>query len=120
LRVVSADAVMDAHQRALDERAITIIAKRQPMAQDLRVVVGALRMAADFERIGDLAKNIAKRVSAVSEGVTPKSLSHSIDVMAQLVMEQLDEVVAAYAARNAGRLEALRIDDEQIDIQYTA
>lgn len=120
LRVVSADAVMDAHQRALDERAITIIAKRQPMAQDLRVVVGALRMAADFERIGDLAKNIAKRVSAVSEGVTPKSLSHSIDVMAKLVMEQIDEVVAAYAARDAGRLEALRIDDEQIDIQYTA
>jgi phosphate transport system protein len=119
-RVVSEDAIMDAHQRELDERAITIIAKRQPMAQDLRIVVGAIRMAADFERIGDLAKNIAKRVSAVSEGVTPKSLSHSIDAMAKLVMEQIDEVVAAYAARDAGRLEALRIDDEQIDIQYTA
>ena len=58
-RVVSEDALMDAHQRELDERAITIIAKRQPMAQDLRVVVGAIRMAVDFERIGDLAKNIA-------------------------------------------------------------
>jgi phosphate transport system protein len=119
-RVVSEDALMDSRQRELDERAITVIAKRQPMAQDLRVVVGAIRMAADFERIGDLAKNIAKRVSAVSEGAPPRSLSHSIDVMAKLVMGQIDEVVAAYAAHDASRLEALRIDDELIDIQYTA
>lgn len=119
-RVVSEDAVMDACQRDLDEKAITIIARRQPMAQDLRVVVGAIRMAAEFERIGDLAKNVAKRVSAVSEGTAPKSLSHSIDAMAKLVMEQIDDVVAAYAARDAIRLETLRIDDEQIDIQYTA
>ena len=61
-RVVSDDAIMDAKQRELDDRAITLIAKRQPMAHDLREVVGAIRMAADLERIGDLAKNIAKRV----------------------------------------------------------
>lgn len=119
-RVVSEDVVMDARQRELDERAITVIAKRQPMAQDLRVVVGAIRMAADLERIGDLAKNIAKRVNAVSEGATPKSLSHSIDVMAKLVMKQVSEAIAAYEARDAARLEALRIDDQNIDIQYTA
>ena len=58
---------MDAKQRELDDRAITLIAKRQPMAQDLRAVVGAIRMAADLERIGDLAKNIAKRVGAVGQ-----------------------------------------------------
>ena len=66
-RVVSDDAIMDAKQRELDDRAITLIAKRQPMAQDLRAVVGAIRMAGDLERIGDLAKNIAKRVSAVGQ-----------------------------------------------------
>ena len=66
-RVVSDDTIMDAKQRELDDRAITLIAKRQPMAQDLRSVVGAIRMAADLERIGDLAKNIAKRVSAVGQ-----------------------------------------------------
>src|SRR5207247_925411 len=58
-RVISDDTVMDAKQRELDDRSITLIAKRQPMAQDLRSVVGAIRMAADLERIGDLAKNIA-------------------------------------------------------------
>src|SRR5690606_21853509 len=119
-RVVSEDAIMDARQRELDERAITIIALRQPMAQDLRIVVGAIRMAAELERIGDLAKNIAKRVNAVSEGATPKSLSHSIDVMAKLVMNQISEAVSAYEARDEKRLETLRLDDQEIDVQYTS
>lgn len=119
-RVISDDAVMDARQRELDERAITLIAKRQPMAQDLRSVVGAIRMAADLERIGDLAKNIAKRVNAVGEGSTPRTLSHSIEAMAQMVMDQVGTVVAAYEARNAEGLKTLRADDEKIDIQYTA
>src|SRR5690554_4906754 len=56
-RVISDDALMDARRRELDDRAITLIAERQPVAQDLRWVVGAIRMAADLERIGDLAKN---------------------------------------------------------------
>lgn len=119
-RVVSEDALMDARQRELDERAITLIAKRQPVAQDLRSVVGAIRMAADLERIGDLAKNIAKRVSAVGEGATPRELSHSIDAMARMVMDQVGDVIASYEARNAERLAALRAEDEKIDIQYTA
>jgi phosphate transport system protein len=119
-RVISDDAVMDAKQRELDDRAITLIAKRQPMAQDLRSVVGAIRMAADLERIGDLAKNIAKRVGAVGETATPKTLSHSIEVMAELVLEQVTRVVEVYVARDAPALTQLRADDEKIDIKYTS
>ena len=119
-RVVSDDTVMDARQRELDERAITLIAKRQPMAQDLRSVVGAIRMAADLERIGDLAKNIAKRVNAVGDGATPRELSHSIDAMARLVLGQVGDVIAGYEARDAEGLAMLRVQDEKIDIQYTA
>ena len=119
-RVISDDTVMDARQRELDDSAITLIAKRQPMAQDLRSVVGAIRMAADLERIGDLAKNISKRVSAVGEDATPRGLSHSIDTMAQMVMEQVAAVIAAYEARDPEALKTLRADDEKIDIQYTA
>src|SRR5690606_14579739 len=107
-RVVSDDVVMDARQRDLDERAITLIAKRQPMAQDLRSVVGAIRMAADLERIGDLAKNIAKRVNAVGESQTPRTLTHSIDAMAQLVMAQVGSVIERYEARDAQGLVTLR------------
>ncbi|MGX9573050.1 phosphate signaling complex protein PhoU [Mesorhizobium sp. f-mel] len=119
-RVVSDDAIMDARQRELDDSAITLIAKRQPMAQDLRAVVGAIRMAGDLERIGDLAKNIAKRVSAVGQSATPRNLSHGIDAMADLVLVQLRGVVEHYVSRNAGALKELRADDQKIDVKYTA
>jgi phosphate transport system protein len=119
-RVISDDAVMDAKQRELDDRAITLIAKRQPMAQDLRAVVGAIRMAADLERIGDLAKNIAKRVGAVGQSATPRGLSHSIEAMSGMVLGQVNGVVDRYVADDAEALMKLRADDEKIDVQYTA
>lgn len=119
-RVISEDAVMDAHQRDLDERAITLIAKRQPMAQDLRAVVGAIRMAGDLERVGDLAKNIAKRVSAVGQSAMPKTLSHGIEGMSKLVLEQVHNVIDRYAGRDAAGLAELRAADENIDVSYTA
>ena len=119
-RVVSDDASMDAKQRELDDRAITLIAKRQPMAQDLRAVIGAIRMAGDLERIGDLAKNIAKRVSAVGQSSTPRNLSHGIETMSELVLEQVRGVVDLYVAREADGLQGLRVSDQKVDIQYTA
>ena len=63
--VVAADPSIDALQREIEEKAVLTIARRQPMAVDLREIVGALRVANDLERIGDLAKNIAKRVLAL-------------------------------------------------------
>ena len=64
-RVVAADAAIDALQREIEEKAVLTIARRQPMAIDLREIVAALRVSNDLERIGDLAKNIAKRVVAL-------------------------------------------------------
>jgi phosphate transport system protein len=119
-RVISDDAVMDAKQRELDDRAITLIARRQPMAQDLRAVVGAIRMAADLERIGDLAKNIAKRVGAVGQSVTPRGLAQSIDAMSLLVLAQVNGVVSRYVSRDPDGLRTLRAEDEKIDIKYTS
>ena len=119
-RVASDDIVMDERQRELDSRAITLIARRQPMADDLRSVLGAIRMAGDLERIGDLAKNIAKRVGAVGENAVPRDLSHSIEGMAHLVLEQVDDVIRDYAAGDAAALTLLRASDESIDARYTA
>jgi phosphate transport system protein len=64
-RVVAVDADIDNLQRAIEERAVLTIARRQPMAIDLREIVGAMRVATDIERIGDLAKNMGKRVAAL-------------------------------------------------------
>ena len=119
-RVISDDTIMDARQRELDDRSITLIAKRQPMAQDLRMVLGAIRMAGDLERIGDLAKNIAKRVGAVGQSNTPRALSHSIDDMAAMVLQQVKRVVEFYVMRQPEALKELRADDEKIDVKYTA
>jgi len=119
-RVVSDDVVVDAKQRELDERAITLIAKRQPMAQDLRLVVGTIRMASDIERIGDLAKNIAKRVGAVGETKIPRELSSSIETMANLVLQQVEAVIEHYVERRPEALIQLRDDDEKIDVYYTS
>ncbi len=57
---VSADAKVDGLQRALENRAITVLARQQPVATDLRLVVTSLRMSADLERCGDLAEHVAK------------------------------------------------------------
>ncbi|PZO79342.1 MAG: phosphate transport system regulatory protein PhoU [Mesorhizobium amorphae] len=119
-RVVAEDATMDAQQRDVDARVITLIAKRQPMAQDLRAAVGALRMAGDLERIGDLAKNMAKRVNAVGRTPISGTLATSIESMAQLVLDSVGAVLDHYVARDADALEALRVEDEKIDIRYTA
>ena len=119
-RVVSDDTIMDARQRELDDRAITLIAKRQPMAQDLRAVVGGIRMAGDLERIGDLAKNIAKRVSAVGQSPAPRSLAHGIEGMSEMVLGQVQGVIKYYIGRDGDALRDLRAADEKIDVKYTS
>jgi phosphate transport system protein len=66
-RVIATDDRIDALQHAIEEKAVTTIARRQPMAVDLREIVGALRISNDLERVGDLAENIAKRALLVTE-----------------------------------------------------
>src|SRR5258708_4225975 len=73
-RLTAADAYIDDLQREIEEKSVLTIARRQPMAVDLREVVGALRLANDLERIGDLAKNIAKRVVALNGEFPPPKL----------------------------------------------
>ena len=68
-RVIVADDQVDARQREIEEKVVVTIARRQPMAVDLREIVGALRISNDLERIGDLAENVAKRVRAVDRRV---------------------------------------------------
>ena len=72
-RTVASDPSIDALQAEIEERAVLTIARRQPMAVDLREIVGALRVSNDLERIGDLAKNIGKRVLALDGEFHPPS-----------------------------------------------
>jgi len=119
-KVIADDVFLDEAQRDIDDKAILLIARRQPMADDLRVVVGAIRISADLERVGDLGKNIAKRVVAVTEGRQPLSLFRGLQALAELALTQLKEVLDVYASRSVERLAFMRDRDDQIDAMYTS
>ena len=114
-RVVSLDPTIDNLQREIEERAILTIARRQPMAVDLREIVGALRVSNDLERIGDLAKNIAKRVIALGSEFHPNKVIRGVEHMNDLVLGQLKQVLDAYARRDVGQAMEVWRGDEEID-----
>ncbi len=119
-KVVKDDAVLDEAQREVDDKVIVIIARRQPMAKDLREVIGAIRISADLERVGDLAKNVAKRVAAVAGGGQPTRLFRGIEALADLALAQLKQVLDAYATRSVEKLGYVRDRDDEIDAMYTS
>ena len=114
-RVVALDPSVDGLQREIEERAILTIARRQPMAVDLREIVGALRVSNDLERIGDLAKNIAKRVIALGPASYPTQVIRGVEHMADLVLGQVKQVLDAYARRDVGQAMEVWRGDEEID-----
>jgi len=114
-RVIAIDSKIDAIQREIEERAVLTIAKRQPMAIDLRDVVGALRVANDLERIGDLAKNIAKRTPVIDRDIQLQKVMRGVEHMADLVLTQIKDVLDAYARRDVNKAMAVWRGDEEID-----
>ena len=114
------DRRMDDMQREVDNLAVTTIALRQPMAQDLRIIVSAIRTAGEYERIGDLAKNISRRLEAVGSFPAMRHFAGGLDRMSQLTCDQAKAIVALYAARSPDRLDALRDRDEAVDTAYLA
>ncbi|CAG1006255.1 MAG: phosphate signaling complex protein PhoU [Rhizobiaceae bacterium] len=119
-KVIGDDELLDAGQREVDDKAIVIIAKRQPMAADLREIIGAIRISADLERVGDLGKNIAKRVGAIARERQPVSLFRGLQSLAELALTQLKEVLDAYASRSVEKIAFVRDRDDRIDAMYTS
>ncbi len=111
---------IDQLEREIEEQVISMIARRQPMANDLRHIMAALRIAGDLERIGDLAKNIAKRALAIAHESHPKPLMTGLGHMVELALQQLKDVLDAYAERDAEKALAVWRDDEQIDAMYNS
>jgi phosphate transport system protein len=118
--VVRSDRAIDDLEREVEEQVISMVARRQPMANDLRHIVGALRITTDLERVGDLAKNIAKRSLAIVDEVHPKPLMTGIRHMAELALHQLKEVLDAYSERDAEKALSVWRNDTQIDAMYNS
>jgi phosphate transport system protein len=119
-RVITNDARIDALESQIEEAAIHIIARRQPMAIDLREIMSAIRIAADLERVGDMAKNIAKRATAIGSERQPQKVSVGVEHMTELALEQLKDVLDAYVARDAEKALSVRMRDGAIDALYTS
>jgi phosphate transport system protein len=120
MSVVAADVEVDGLQRLIEERAVLTIARRQPMAIDLRQIVGAMRVAIDLERIGDLAKNMGKRVNALDSDFHPLKLIRGLEHMTDLVQGQVKAVLDAYAAHDVPSAMTVWKGDEGVDAICTS
>jgi phosphate transport system protein len=114
-QVIAADTTIDALQREIEEKAILMIARRQPMAIDLREIVAALRVSNDLERLGDLAKNIGKRVVALGGEFRATTVLRGVEHMTDLVLAALKSVLDAYARRDIEQALEVWRGDEEID-----
>lgn len=119
-RVIASDAAVDVLQSEIEEKAVLTIARRQPMAVDLREIVASLRVANDLERIGDLAKNIAKRTIALQGEFPSQKVIRGVEHMATLVQAQLKQALDSYAARDVGNALEVWKNDEEIDALCTS
>ena len=117
---VAGDRAIDILERELQEQTIQMIAKRQPMADDLRHIMTVLKIAGDLERVGDLGKNIAKRALAIYGENHPKPLMNGLKHMVELAMHQLKDVLDAYAERDAEKALTVWRQDERIDATYNS
>jgi len=116
--VISRDARLDEIEADIERRAIRLIALRQPVADDLRRTVAALKISMNLERCGDLAKNIAKRALVIAESDPLTPLTRSIERMGELVAARLKDVLDAFAARDIDRARAVWQRDQEVDEHY--
>ena len=114
-RVVASDPRLDALQREIEESAVLTIARRQPLAVDLRECIAAIRISGDIERIGDLAKNIAKRTLKIaSDARVPRAIV-GLRSMHEIAAMQLKDALDAYALRDVERARAVWENDVDLD-----
>ncbi|MCA0400067.1 MAG: phosphate signaling complex protein PhoU [Proteobacteria bacterium] len=113
--VVERDVQLDTIQHEIEELAVLIIARRQPMANDLRHIMGTIRIASDIERIGDLVKNIAKRVGVMEDRFLGARSLAGIQHMAHLVLGQIKTVLDSFSQNNPALARHVWLHDGEVD-----
>ena len=118
MAIKKSDKNIDALAHEIDTTSIRMLALRQPMGQDLRSIVVALKTAAVIERIGDHAKNTAKRTKVLAES-PPIGAIKTVERMSLLVQEMISDVLDAYSKRDADKAADVRRRDEEVDDLHT-
>lgn len=117
--IVADDKRIDELEAEIERHVVTTIALRAPMADDLRTMIAALKIAAVLERVGDYGKSIAKRVPILSGNRAIEGIP-LLASMAQLVCEMLRDIMAAYAGRDAAKAEEVCARDRKVDEFYNS
>ena len=118
--VRASDQAIDALEEQINEESARIIALRQPAAVDLRVILTVMKISANLERIGDYAKNMAKRTTVLSQMQQINGASASVRRMAREVQRMLKDVLDAFVQRDAGAAREVMLRDADIDQMYNA
>ena len=118
--VVQRDHRLDELEKDIERKCIRLIALRQPMADDLRKTVAAMKIASTLERTGDLAKNIAKRALVISEAEPMSPLTRSIERMGKLVSSRLRDVLDAYKGGRLDLAQTVWTSDTEVDEHYNS
>ena len=118
-RVITDDRRVDALEAEIDQLAVRILALRQPVAVDLRVITASLKIASDLERMGDYAANVAKRSIAIQE-IDPIRLTHAISRMAGIAQGMIKDVLDSFRDRDVERAMAVWRRDEDVDESYNS
>jgi phosphate transport system protein len=119
-RVRQGDKAIDALEQQIQAECARVIAIRAPAASDLRTVLSVMKIAANLERCGDYAKNLAKRAVVLSQMPTLGGSAGAIRRLARSVQGMLHDALDAYIARDAARAEDVRQRDHDIDQMYNA
>ncbi|VVT14792.1 phosphate signaling complex protein PhoU [Erythrobacter sp. EC-HK427] len=116
-RVIDRDVRIDALETQVDAMAVRVLALRAPMADDLREIVAALKISGVVERIGDYAKNIAKRIGKIEGRATFEPLT-LLPAMGELAAEMVHDVLTAFASRDPVMAREVIERDEKVDAFY--
>ena len=115
-KVIQEDIVIDNIQHDLDARTISLMARQQPVASDLRTLVTSLRMSADLERMGDLAHHVAKQARMrFPNSAVPAELVSTIEDMGRVSVAIIDKLSAVMEHRDTVRALELETDDDEMD-----
>jgi phosphate transport system protein len=117
---VGNDKQIDEMQRRIDETAVSMIARRQPMARDLRAIITSIHVANDLERIGDMAKTISRRTLQIEGLSLAPKFYNGVKHMSDLILRQLKAALDAYSNRNAQAAVEICNADDEIDALYTS
>ena len=119
LKTIEGDKVVDELEHSVDNMAIRMLALRSPVADDLRLVISALKIASVLERVADYAANIAKRVVALNQGPTIAATS-TIPRMGAMVRRMIDDVLTAYSNGDAELAHDVWVRDQEVDQLYNS